>query len=162
MFKFNDGKSEYRFYETRYGIECCTLDNDGYSKECRIAEDAIIPNSSDQAKVLLNNGTWFPSEELLNRKLFAGGLCRLESREGDQVRVFNKEKVGKYSFNDLMQLGFMSELDKESIKGKRATEMMDIVADFCASNDISYMKLFKEEADAVEFAEFLHDEGFVE
>lgn len=162
MFKFQNGENNYRFYQTRYGIECCMLDADGNNKDCRISTEVTLPTNEEEAKAALKDDNWFPSEELLDKKLFAGGLCRLESRAGDKVRVFSKDKLGKYSFNDLMKLGFMSDLDKESIKGKRATEMMNVVADFCASNDISYMKLFKEEADAVEFAEFLHDGGFVE
>ncbi len=162
MFKFDDGTKVHVFYETRYGLECCTQNDAALGGECRVSVEAEFPDNDEEAKIALSDYEWFPAEELLTRKLFVGGLCRLEPKEGDTVRVYSEEQFGNYSYNELIELGFMSDLDTEPLKDMRVTEKMDAVADFCGKNDISYVKLFNEETDANEFAEFLHDEGFVE
>lgn len=162
MFRFDDGTKVHVFYETRYGLECCTQNTTTPDGDCKISIEASFPSNEDEAKAAMSNYEWFPDEELLSRKLFVGGLCRLEVKEGDKVRVYSEEQFGNYSYYELLQLGFMSDLDTERLKDMRVTERMDAVADFCGKNDISYMKLFKEETEASEFAEFLHDEGFVE
>lgn len=162
MFRFDDGNKVHVFYETRYGIECCVKNTGSLDGDCRVSVEAAFPSNEDEAKVALNDYVWFPAEELLSKKLFVGGLCRLEATEEDMVRVYKEEQFGNYSYTELVKLSFMSDLDTERLTGMRVTERMDAVADYCGKNDISYVKLFNEETDASEFAEFLHDEGFVE
>jgi hypothetical protein len=162
MFRFDDGTKVHVFYETRYGIECCVKNTGSLDGDCIVSIEASFPGNEAEAIAALSNYEWFPDEELLSRKLFVGGLCRLESKEEEKVRVYKKEQFGNYSYNELVQLSFMSDLDTERLTDMRVTERMDAVADFCGKNDISYVKLFNEETEANEFAEFLHDEGFVE